>query len=403
MQVLLPYCLSIPDHSFYQNFHLGLTEALHELGHEAVTLSCATLGQSTQEEAAALLHRLASGRVGAVLDLACWGFGLSRTDFLNPENGRQQAMFEAFEVPYMGMLFDHPYNQAINVIRARRAYAVYPDLGHSELLRMSFPGLRLHGEIFSPPGIRPGNDRSAASWSERDIDVLYVGNLAPVALERSWLKPLPDGQRRHPFQPVVTNAIVNAALAHPERSLHSSVAEAIKQFGRLPHGLSLQQCLQEGEGFLRNVFRRDAVTALARSGVRMRVVGRGWDSISLPANVELDAVIDYEGIFRLAGRAKICLDASTYFDGVNDRAFNYALNGAVCFTNAAGYLRGGFGEQNGMRFYSMHRLAELGDQVKTLLSQPDVLREAGERARQTVLASHTWRHRVENMLNEMTR
>ena len=133
----------------------------------------------------------------------------------------------------------------------------------------------------------------------------------------------------------------------------------------------------------------------------MRVVGRGWDKLSLPANVELGAETDYDGLFRLAGQAKICLDASTYLDGANDRVFSYALNRAVCFTNASGYLRRVFGEDGGMRFFSLQDLSDLAEQVKSLLARPAALQEAGERAAGAVLRAHTWRHRIGNILSDM--
>lgn len=133
----------------------------------------------------------------------------------------------------------------------------------------------------------------------------------------------------------------------------------------------------------------------------MRVNGGGWDKVALPPNVEFGTETDYERFFRLAGQAKICLDASTYLDGANDRVFSYALNRAVFFTNAARYLRRTFSEDDGMRFYSMRNPSVLGEQVKMLLARPDALREAGERARQTVLSSHTWRHRVGDILGAM--
>jgi hypothetical protein len=53
-----------------------------------------------------------------------------------------------------------------------------------------------------------------------------------------------------------------------------------------------------------------------------------------------------------------------------------------------------FGENGGVRFYSMRNVSELGERVKTLLASPDALREAGELGRESVLASHTWRRRV---------
>lgn len=137
--------------------------------------------------------------------------------------------------------------------------------------------------------------------------------------------------------------------------------------------------------------------ALAASGVRLHLVGKGWNVATLPQNVDLEGETSYDGMFQLAARARICLDASTYLDGANDRVFSYALNGALCLTNASGYLREAFGDGE-IGFYSMRDLNGLGEQVKTLLAQPAALREAGQRARKTVLASHTWRNRMEDLL-----
>lgn len=400
MRILLPFCRGVAERIFYQDFHQGVAEALRELGHEPVQFPFAGMGQPSAEEADMLYRQIERSKPDAVLDLACWGYGLSGITLLM-QNGRKEPIFDAFGIPYAGMLLDQPHNQAINGIRALRLYAIYPDLGHAEQVRLVFPELKPRGEIFAPPAIRSVNDRSAEKWSSsRDIDVLYVGNLVPDALERFWND---RGNRlwQSSFDPRFCDALADAALDEPERSLHLSVRAAIARLGTPPPGFDFNSQLSAVECFLRFIFRRDAVVALARSGVRMRVVGRGWDKVVLPATVEFHATTDYEEFFRVAGQAKICLDASTYLDGVNDRVFSYALNRAVCFTNAAGYLRRTFGAADGIRFYSMRNLSELGEQVNALLARPDALREAGESAREAVLSSHTWRHRVVDILGGM--
>ena len=397
MRILLPFCRGIPERTFDQDFHQGVMQALKELGHEPILFSFSTTGQPPQEEAEALYRQLDNGKIDAVLDLACWSYGLSRIT-LAMQNGKKEPIFDVFGMPYVGMLFDQPYNQAINGVQSLKLYAAYPDLGHPEQLRLVYPELKLRGGIFSPPAVRPENNRSASKWeSDRDIDVLYVGNLVPAALERFWnnrSSNLWDGSQ----DPGFCDALADAALAEPERSLHLNIQTTIAGLGTQSPGFDFNSQLRAVECFLRFSFRRDAVVALASSGVRMRMIGRGWEGVGLPANVEFGAETDYAGFFRLAGQAKICLDASTYLDGANDRVFSYALNRAVCFTNAAGYLRGIFGKDDGMRFYSMRNPSALGDQVKMLLARPADLREEGERARQAVLSSHTWRHRIGDVL-----
>ena len=398
VRILLPFWRGVPERCFYQEFHRGITEALLELGHEPVTLPFADCGKVALEEANALYVQLDSAAPDAMLDLACWGYALSRLTVPTKDGGRE-PIFDAFEVACAGLLFDQPFNQAINGIVAKRLCAVYPDAGHPEQVRLIYPKIRLASETIAPPAVRPENDRSAGH-AGRDIDVLYVGNVAPESLSRFWHDRT---NRRWPtgFSPQFCDALVEAVLAEPERSLHLGVRAALLNLGAVPEDFDFGVHLRCVEHHLRQIFRHDAVRALAGSGVRMRVVGKGWSSMPLPGNVECGAETDYDGFFELAGRARICLDASTYLDGANDRVFSYAVNGAVCLTNASGYLRGALSDETGFIFYSMRDLAGLADRARSLLASPAMLQEAGARARAAVLTSHTWRHRVTDILGAM--
>jgi hypothetical protein len=399
MRILLPLLHTWRENTFYQDFHQGLSEALRSFGHEPVQFAFHTLGEPRQDEAEKLFQLLDHGNFSAVIDVCCWAYGLSQIT-LRMTNGASQTIFDAFGIPCIGLLCDQPYNQALNGIVASRRYAAYPDLGHSQQVRLAFPDLKLTGEIFVPPAIRPSNDRSSGEWTERNIDVLYVGNLVPLTLDRYWNDPSSVLWDKG-FDPEFCDALADAALAEPERSLHLNIQTVVDSLGAPAPGFDFGLQMRGVEAYLRYVFRRDAVVALARSGVRMRVAGKGWDKVSLPSNVEFCEETTYDGFFRLAGQAKICLDASTYLDGANDRVFSYTLSRAVCFTNAAGYLRNAFHDDDGIRFYSMRNLAEFGEQVKELLGRPAVIRAAGEQARETVLSSHTWRNRVDDLLGSI--
>jgi hypothetical protein len=399
MRILVPDYLGAPARCFYQDFRDGIIKALCELGHDTVQFSFSERGQVQLEEAKTLYRHIDGGKFGLVIDLACFGYGLSRI-LIPSESGASEPLFDVFGVPYAGWLFDHPFNQDISVVMAKGCHAIYPDLGHPGQVRLVYPDLRLTGEIFAPPAIRPENNRSAENWSSnRDIDVLYVGNLVPEVLRR-WWREKDSRQWLGMLDPGFCDTLADAILYQPERSLHLSLQSAIAEYG-MPSASDVRFHLSIVEQFIRHIVRRDTVVALAGSGVRMRVVGKGWDRVGLPANVEIGAQTDYEGFFGLAGRAKICLDASTYLDGANDRVFSYALNRAVCFTNASGYLRRIFGDHGGMRFFAMRNLSELGEQVKALLARPADLQEAGERAFEIVLSAHTWRHRVNDVMGAM--
>jgi hypothetical protein len=399
MRILIPSWSGAPARGFYRHFQQGLTRALCECGHEPLSSPFAQIGQFSAEEANALYTLLTHNRPAAVIDLACWGHAFSQIAVNT--GGGVRPIFDTFEMPYLGLLLDQPFNQPLNRVVAERLYAAYPDLGHPPLVPLVFPNLRVSGDTIAPTAIQTEDERSAAGeFSQRTIDVLYIGNLDPGALERFW-HALPGRSPAVGLNPVFCDRLADTVLAAPDCSLHSSTLDVLRDFGERPAGFSVGRHLQAVELHVRHVFRRDALLAVARTGVRMMVVGKGWSSLDLPTTVQLRDYIDYEGIFGLAARARIALDASTYMDGANDRVFGYALNRAVCFTNATGYLRSRMVPEGGLQFYSMRRLPELGERIVTLLGQPQTLQDAAERARAAVLCAHTWRHRIEPLLDRL--
>ena len=375
MRIVLPYCRDVP-HGFYWDFLEGLGEAIAERGDEAVRLPMAKVGEHGAEEMSALYRQLERG-CDLFLDLCSWGYGLTRMGVPQPA-APPRPLLDVFGVTYAGLLFDQPYFQPINVVCAARLFATFPDLGHREQAQLVFPDLALAGHAFAPPAVRAANARAAA---ERDIDVLYFGNLDLDALSRPW-KGGPNE--------AACETVAGIVGERPERPFHLAVKEVLS--GEPVQRIA--EVMRAMELHVRSKFRHDAVVALARAGARMVVVGRGWDGVALPANVERRAPLVYQEMFRLAGRSRICLDASTYLNGANDRVFNYALNGAVCFTNATGYL----GREDWLRFYSMRELDQLAERVRELLAEPRRLREIGERARRAALAHHTWRERMETIV-----
>ena len=378
MRIVLPFCTGVP-HGFYGDFFHGLSEAIRERGDEAVRFPIADAGTHSVAETTALYRELEGG-CDLFLDLCSWGYGLTRMGVPQPD-APPRPLLDAFGIRYVGMLFDQPYFQPINVVVARQLYATFPDLGHREQAEFVFPDLALAGHVFAPPAARAVNARPA----ERDIDVLYFGNLDLEQLSHPW--------KSGPLA-AAGEAVAQIVAEQPERPFHIAVREVMREQRRAASAAEVAELVRAMELFVRTKFRQDAVLALARAGLRLTVVGRGWDRIALPENAKRLAPLAYEDMFKLAGRSRICLDASTYLSGANDRVFNYALNGAVCFTNAAGYL----GREDWLRFYSMRELDALAESVRALLGKPKELREVGEHAKQAVLSRHTWRDRLETIL-----
>jgi hypothetical protein len=391
VRILLPYNHGVlpGTRTFYSHFHLGIEEAARELGHEPVRFEHQDGMVISAAEREALYRLLAEKPCDLVLDLCCWSHALSQLRAWDGSDAGE-PIYDAFDCTYAGLLCDQPWFQPVQGMVSSNAWAAVPDQEHPDVIGLIYPQLTLRGTVFAPPAVRTAAIN--ATQTEKSIDVLYAGTLDTTALDRPWHNQ-PDA--------TLHDDMLAWAQAHPEASLHRALIEIAHSNDITADPGRMQSLLQKVEYCLRTRLRLDAVHAAAASGAALRVIGNGWSKVALPPNVTVQPHIDYEGLLALAAQARICVDASTYRHGANDRVFNYTANGAVCFTNATGYLAGTFatdGDGGGLHSYSTLDLKALGPAIRELLNSPARLREDAERARATTLAKHTWRHRLETLI-----
>lgn len=395
MRFLLPFnTRSIPE-SFYADFHAGLTEAAQELGHEALRFDIAEGANASDGERNALYRLLAAQPCDAVIDLCCWGLGLSAITVWDGSEGGE-PLFDSLDMDYVGLLCDQPWFQPLPGVRSSRLHVAVPDRHHPTQIALAYPDLALRGTAFTPPAARAVNDQSRP-WRERDIEVLYVGHLQQDALAMAKERRWPAGVS------ALCEATIEEALARPTAPLHEDMQRAARALGQTPTPDQALDVLRNVEPHLRARFRRDAVHAAARSRATVHVVGLGWDQESLPPNVIHYAPVTYPEFHRMAGRARIGLDVSAYPGGANDRVFNYSLNRAVCLTNALEYPRTSFEASGAIQSHDLGDPARLAAQIDALLAEPDRLRDSGEAGHGITLATQNWRLRLESIIAMLDR
>ena len=388
MRFLLLGHTNVTPGSFFQDYLAGIAQAARDMGHDTVSFGYAQIGEASPAERDALYRLVLNKDFDVVIDPCCWGYALSEARLWDGSS-RGEALFDSIDAAYIGLLCDQPYYQPLQGIISNRLYAAVPDLTHAAQIALTLPALHLTSTCFTPPAARVENDRSLP-WSQRDIDLLYVGNLKRDALERPW---------RHSPEAPHCDRLADRALASPDSPLHEVMLDMVReeQLAATPDDMMLW--LQRVEYFLRARLRQDAVRSAAASGLRMTIVGEGWEPPTggdWPSTVTIRPSLSYEEFFVLAGRSKMALDASTYLNGANDRIFNLLVNRCLPVTNASGWLAKEFAGQ-GMRFYSMKHLDDLGSLLHQSLTTS--LADEMDAARSFALERHTWRQRLGTMLD----
>ena len=390
MHALIPFCTSIASPSFYQDFIEGLEDALAEMGHTSERFEFGEIGTLSQNELERFFTWARAARCDLVLDLCCWGFALSRVKWWDGRPEAGATIFDSLDARYVALMFDQPFYQPAPALLSNSLLLCYPDRGHAELISSLYPAFHPSAMLFVPPATRPGNKRSPARWRDRHIPLLYAGNLALDAIEPFWAD-VPQHR--------LYDGAAELIDARPELPLHRAIEEVRRS---LELTLTLEERLEVHralEYFLRHRLRHKLVTSLAASGLPIEVYGNGWESAGLPANARTHAAMDYRVYLDLIGDARICLDASTYLDGANDRVVQFAINGTVFFSNAQTYLREAFGDT--AEFYSPLDLAQTADRVGALLAHSEELEMRSARLRAIALETHLWRHRLESIFAAM--
>ena len=387
MRILIPFNKAATYASFYTDFHAGLVHGLRELGHEALIFEHEDIVASSPAEQQALYKLLMEHPADAVFDLCCWAHCLSQGRVWDGTS-EGEPVFDSIEADYVGLLFDHPWFQPLPAVQSSRLYASVGDQANIGQIGLVYPALNLRGSVFAPPAIGPSSDHSRPG-AVRDIPLLYIGNLHRDALTRLW---------RDADDATLFDDTADLALAEPDTPLDAVLARVAAAHGRQFDTTLALEVLRPVEYYRRTRVRQAAVHAAAAAGAPMHVVGDGWAEENLPAHVTLHPFVSYESLLDLAARAQICLDASTYPQGANDRVFNYMANGALCFTNARGHLATVYGPQDGLQFYSTREPQALAAAIGELLATPARLAEQAGRARARTLATQTWRHRVQAIL-----
>ena len=390
MHALIPFCTSIASHTFYQDFIEGLEDALAELGHSSERFEFSEIGALSQSELERFFAWARATRCDLVIDLCCWGFALSRVRSWDGVGKAGATIFDSLGARYAALMFDQPFFQPVAALISDSLVLCYPDRGHVDLIDSLYPSLRPRAMLFAPPATRPGNNRSPARWRDRNIPLLYAGNLAPDAIEPFWAEA---PQRR------LYDGVAELIDARPETPLHRSIEEVQRS---LDLTLTLEERLEAHrslEYYLRHRLRHKVLTSLAACGLPIEVYGNGWEAVALPANVHVHPAMNYQVYMGLIGSARTCLDTSTYPDGANDRVVQFAVNGTLFFSNTQSYLREAFGDA--AEFYSPLDLAGAADRIRELLARCGELEERSARLREVALERHLWRQRLESLFAAM--
>lgn len=371
-----------------------LREAFEEMGCESFVYDAATENDSKHT----LIDLLEMEKAGCTEQnsanaFACVTFNNLGYNLALPD-GRN--IWEAYDVPYINILMDHPFHYEKPLRNApATAMVLCVDRNHTKYIRKYFKNIR-QTDFLPHAGVELGSRHKPLA--ERGIDVLYAGALPIYTVA----KMIPDlSSIREVDGQMMAQDILAELVQNPNRTTEEVIAEYLRDkrndiSEQRIHEIIVQ--MRFIDSYATSFFREQAVRILVESGIRVTAYGTGWNQCEWSDNTYLD----YRGkvlapeILPLMNDSKVVLNTMTWFKaGAHDRVFNGMLAGAAVVTDDSTYMKSAFRDGEELVMLSLKELGTLPERIFSLFGHMDETQQMANRGYHAAKENHTWKNRAE--------
>lgn len=369
-----------------------LREAFEEMGYDAFVYD-AQQERMSKELLVETLEECAGAGGNCEESFACVTFNNLGYN-LDISDGRN--LWEAYEVPYINILMDHPFHYEKPLRNAPETSIVLcVDQNHVRYIRRYFKNIR-QTDFLPHAGVELGSKHKPLV--ERNIDVLYAGAL-PIYTVSKMIPDLSSIQEVDGEE--MAQEVLGELVRHPGKTTEDVITEYLRSrrndiSEKRIHEIIVQ--MRFVDSYATSFFREQTVRILVESGIRVTAYGVGWDQCDWSDNPYLD----YRGkvlapeILPLMNDSKIVLNTMTWFKaGSHDRVFNGMLAKAAVVTDDSTYMRKEFRDGEELVMFSLPELGALPEKVCSLFGHMDKAQEMAERGYLAAKENHTWKNRAE--------
>lgn len=296
---------------------------------------------------------------------------------------------EAFNIPSINILVDHPYWYHDKILMGTPANGIILCIDRNQMnyVNRFYPNISCNG--FLPHG---GASLSSTHKpiSERRIDVLYAGGLKTNQIPKdfsNWDFP--------------AKQIIEHLLAYPNDTVEAAIEYELRQADFILTDEELRQFISSCapiDHLVSSYYRERVVSSIAKAGISIEIYGGGWsdcDWVNLP-NVHYGGSVSPEEILLKMEDSKIVLNSMPWFrDGSHERVFNAMMCGAVAVSETSKYLEEILPSETWVSFdLSPESLSALPQRIMDLLSDEDRMQKTASAGHNLAISEHTWKARA---------
>lgn len=328
-------------------------------------------------------------------------------------------IWEEQNIPFINILMDHPFHYAYPLEHAPSTSIIFcTDRNHVQFLKRFYPQLK-KVDFMPHAGMEADITRHAKAgrcylshesgamhpaMEERSVDVLYAGGLSKYVAE-GLVPDLGDITEFDAF--TLTQEVLSDLMCHPHKTTESAIENYLLSIGKSYTDTELNHWITQLrfiDSYATSFYREQAVQLLVENGIKVAVFGGGWDRCDWADNPNLiyGGKVLAPQVLELMNHSKIVLNTMTWYkNGIHDRIINGMLAKSLVVTDTSEYLKEELQKEakDIMQTFTLPQIHTLPEIVGDLLAQPHKMQEIAENGYVYARKHHTWKQRVEYILN----
>ncbi len=307
---------------------------------------------------------------------------------------------EIMQIPHVAFLVDSP-NQFFLLAKSPLTIVSCVDTYFCDFFR----GLNCQNVLFTPHGV--DKMLHPELQDEKIYGVVYAGSCFDYeAIRNEWPKNFSANVCQ------VMDDAVAITFAQQETSYIQAFVEALARWPKSkgiidPSQLNYPLIFDQLESYIRG---RDQI-ALLKSIEDVRVDLFGFHAshaiwkkyLGKNKNITIHEPVTFEQSLDVLKKSKISLNSNPHFkNGSHERVFEAMAVDAVAITSESKYLRETFKVGENMLFYSFSDRKSINKVIHDYLSHESKREKYVEKAREAVMRNHTWDHRAQSLVKELS-
>ncbi len=305
-------------------------------------------------------------------------------------------IWSKFKVMVFDFIQDHPRNFPDSLTEpVTDIHAIVLDENHRKFIQEFYPKIKhIH--------FMPNGGAEVPGWipySQRHIDVLYVGNCQEQFTQAPIVPFLDDYGAE--FYTTVINFMKNNPSHTTESAIEKYFQDKEFQLTKEQRFFLFRKVTLFIEENVRHYFKQRVLWYLSEIGIKTEIYGDNWQGdFAIKPNIKIHNRVSSEECNRLSGQAKICINCMPWYkDGCSERVFNSMLNASVCVSDPSKYLEKHFEYGQDIVFYELDNIEQMASDILYLLDNPILAETIAMKGYTKARMFHSWKKRMETIID----